>query len=397
VTLIEMTAWSTASARLTHDQAAELSRLGLVDVAVEPHANEWRLRSDSRIGVAVGDGWELRVKPKLDVPKLFFLLSYARDPLGWKTSAAGFEFEPDLVDAVATAFSVHTLRALERGIVRGYLPVDERLSTVRGRIRFGEQLARLGSFPLPIEVAYDDYTADIAENRLLATTATLLLRLPRVPARSRQRLSHIRALLEGVALIDRPREAVAPPITRLNERYRPALRLAELILRASSISTHPGAITATAFVFDMNAVFEDFVTVALREELEHVGGVVKAKWASTLDYEGGLRIEPDITWWLHERCVAVLDAKYKSLVAGGVRNPDAYQMLAYCTALELPSGYLVYAKDAGGAVRTHTIRHVNREIYIRTVDLDTPPERLLRQISSLAAELIRLTRLKLAA
>jgi 5-methylcytosine-specific restriction enzyme subunit McrC len=397
VTLIEMAAWSTASARLSHDQAAELSRLGLVDIAVEPHADEWRLRSDSRVGVAVGDGWELRVRPKLDIPKLFFLLSYARDPLGWKTTAAGFEFEPDLVDAVATAFSVHALRALEQGVVRGYLRVDERLPSVRGRIRFGDQLRRSGSFPLPVEVAYDDYTADVLENRLLTTAATLLLRLPRVPARSRQRLAHIRALLDDVSLIARPREAVAPPITRLNERYRPALRLAELLLRASSISTHPGAITATAFVFDMNAVFEDFVTAALREELQRQGGAVKAKWASTLDYEGGLRIEPDITWWLGERCVAVLDTKYKSLLTGGVRNPDAYQMLAYCTALQLQSGYLIYATDAGEAARTHTIRNVDREIHIRTVDLETPPEELLRQIRSLSTELIRHAESKLAA
>jgi 5-methylcytosine-specific restriction enzyme subunit McrC len=268
---------------------------------------------------------------------------------------------------------------------------------VRGRIRFGEQLARSGSFPLPVDVAYDEYTADILENRLLTTAATLLLRLPRVPALSRQRLAHTRTLLDGVSLIDRPREAVAPPITRLNERYRPSLRLAELILRASSISTQRGAITATAFVFDMNAVFEDFVTAALRDELQHHGGNVKAKWSSTLDYEGGLRIEPDITWWLGDHCVAVLDAKYKSLVTGGVRNPDAYQMLAYCTALQLRSGYLIYATDAGEAERTHTVRHVDREIHVRTVDLRTPPEALLRQIQALAAELTRLGAPNLAA
>jgi 5-methylcytosine-specific restriction enzyme subunit McrC len=387
MTRIQMREWSSATAVLTHDQAAELAGLGLVDVAAEPHQNEWRLKSDSHVGVAVGEGWELRVHPKLDVRKLFFLLAYARDPRGWKSTVAGFEFEPELLDAVANAFSAHATRALERGIIRGYLGVDDRLPTVRGRIRFGDQIARSGGFPLPVEVSYEDYSADVIENRLLATAATLLLRLSRLPPQTRLRLGHIRALLQEVSLIDRPREALAPPITRLNERYSAALQLAELILRASSIASHPGAITATAFVFDMNDIFEDFITAALRERLQARGGQVLAKWTSTLDHEGGIQIEPDITWWKDSDCLAVLDAKYKS-VAKGARSADAYQMLAYCTALGLPEGYLIYAKDIGQAAGTHTVRNTTRKIQARTVDLQASPEGLLAQMDGLVEELV---------
>jgi 5-methylcytosine-specific restriction enzyme subunit McrC len=86
--LIEMEAWSQRVAELTHDQAAELAALDLVDVVAQPHGDSWALVANSRIGVATGSGWELRVRPKLAVPKLFFLLAYAADPDGWKDESA---------------------------------------------------------------------------------------------------------------------------------------------------------------------------------------------------------------------------------------------------------------------------------------------------------------------
>src|SRR5687767_553872 len=113
--LIEMDAWSRQSTELSHDQAAELADLALVDVVAQAHGDSWLLVSNSRIGVATGSGWELRVKPRLAVPKLFFLLAYAADPDGWKDESAEFAFEPDLLDAVASGFSWHALNALEIG------------------------------------------------------------------------------------------------------------------------------------------------------------------------------------------------------------------------------------------------------------------------------------------
>ena len=48
----------------------------------------------------------------------------------------------------------------------------------------------------------------------------------------------------------------------------------------------------TAFLLDMNAVFEDFLTTALREALREYGGEVRAQWTGVLDVEEGIRIQP---------------------------------------------------------------------------------------------------------
>jgi len=387
VILIEMPAWSRTDVELEHDQAAEVVRLGLVDVVARGREHEWTFVADSRIGVAFGSGWELRVRPRLAIPKLFFLLAYASDPKAWRDQSADFADEPDLLDAVASGFSWHALRAIECGLLRGYLQTDERLPTIRGRIRFGDQIARSASLPLPIEVSYDDYTEDILENRMLKTATVALLRLPRVPGLARKRLLKLRGLLDSVSLVDRPREVEAPQLTRLNERYGAAVRLAELILHSASVDASKGPISASAFVFDMNRVFEDFVTVALREAMGPLGGIVRSQWRGFLDEENRLGIRPDVTWWSGTSCLAVADAKYKALAPTKMPNADAYQMLAYCSVLRLRYGFLVYAKDSGERPRSHRVANSDCVIEVRTLDVEAGPNRLLQQVQTLAEEI----------
>lgn len=383
-----MRAWSETPAELSHSEAAEIRESGLVSVLAEAEAGRWRLKSEAKVGIAVGRGWEVRVHPHLDVPQLFFLLSYALDPRGWIDQRADFTAHPDLFDAIAAGFSYHALRAIERGVLRGYVQVEEALPGVRGRIRFGDQIARSVALPIPVEVSYDDYTADIAENRILKSAALALLGLPRVPGLARRRLLKIRAVLDEVAPLARPAEVRAPLFTRLNERYRPALRLAEMILRASSLRGTRGRDAAVAFVFDMNRVFEEFLSASLRESLRPHGGEVRLQAGTRLDQAGEVSIRPDLTWRAGGRPRAVIDAKYKSLDPDGMRVGDAYQMLAYCTALGLDRGYLVYAAGDAAREQTLAIRNSTCRICVRTLDVERAPEQVLSQVSDLVGEIV---------
>jgi 5-methylcytosine-specific restriction enzyme subunit McrC len=314
-----------------------------------------------------------------------FLLAYAADQKGWKDIVAPFQQEQDEVAALASGFSWHASRALERGPVRGYVQVDERRDGLRGRLRFADQIARGAGLPIPLEVRYSDYTSDILENRMLVTAATLLLRMPRVATLARRRLLHIRSQLEGVQMLRDWRGIKTPPITRLNEHYRPALALADLVLRHLSLATETGGLSSTTFTFDMNQVFEDFVTTALTVSMLRHGGEVRPQVGEySLDRSGRLRLRPDIGWWSGGRCLALLDAKYKAIDDGVLRHDDAYQMLAYCTAYRLDRGYLVYAKDTGTEPTTHIVRNADIWIVVAPIDVEQEPEEVLRQIDLLA-------------
>jgi 5-methylcytosine-specific restriction enzyme subunit McrC len=318
-----------------------------------------------------------------------FLLAYATDPNGWKKLEADFSVARDVFSALASGFSWHATRAVERGLLRGYVHREERRNDIRGRIRFADQIARSRGLPIPISLGYDEFTEDVSENRILRTASELLLLLPRIPLEARQRLQRLRVVLESIDPITQWRGIKAPPITRLNARYEAALRLAELILASASISANAGGVRSTTFVFDMNKVFEDFVTIAFRASMRPYRGVVKDQVTPhSLDEGGALKLKPDLSWWIGSDCRAVLDAKYKAIDDGLMRHDDAYQMLAYCTAYDLSRGYLVYAKDSGAKPRIHHVRNTQQQIVVETLDVEQEPDELLRSVDSLATRIV---------
>ena len=80
---------------------------------------------------------------------------------------------------------------------------------------------------------------------------------------------------------------------------------------------------------------------------------------------------------------AVVDAKYKAERPGGFPDADLYQMLAYCTALRLRVGHLVYAKG-NEPRRAHHIQGTDVTIHAHALDLDQPPAGLLAALDALA-------------
>src|SRR6185437_7631772 len=115
-----VSAWGSFERELPAAVAAELNRSTAVRAVFTGPGDQWRLETNSQIGILVGDGWELRIRPHLDVPRLLFLLAYSLDPKGWHRSVVRLAEERDVIDALANGFAWHAERALDRGLLRGY-------------------------------------------------------------------------------------------------------------------------------------------------------------------------------------------------------------------------------------------------------------------------------------
>lgn len=356
-----------------------------------PRPGLWRLRANRWVGAARVGGIELRIAPKTPVDRVFFLLGYAR-LRGWRPEQVDAGDRPQLLPAMAHAFVRAADRALQRGVLQGYRETDDALPVVRGRIRLSDQMRRRHGLPLPVEVRYDDHTVDIPENRMLRGAAERLLRLPGLPSNTRAGLRHVLVRLAGVTRLvpGRPPPAWYP--TRLNTRYHVALGLAELVLRGASYELDDGTrLRVDGLLVDMAVVFEDFVTAALAEALRAYGGYGKVQdRAHHLDRARRVPLLPDLVWYREATPVWVIDAKYKlagdSGASGGEPNPDLYQMLAYCTALGLDRGHLVYA-DGGAAPRRHVVRRSGVEIACHALDLAASPDVVLTQVRRIAADI----------
>lgn len=375
------------------DELAAIRRLvpGIGVRASGVELNEFVLNPGGVVGVGEIGERQLVVHPKLEIQRLLFLVSYSIAPTRWRETLRGFRGAEDLFASVIPGFVNAVFRATERGILRGYHPRAEPLTTVRGRIDFDQLIKRRFGVVPPIDCRYDEYSEDVVENQLILAAAERLMSLRRAGPRLRAQLRSIRALFGGVSR----RRFVASSVptvryTRLTEHYRPAVELASLVLRNFSLEIGHGAVSARGFFVDTAKLFEDFVVIALREAL---GLSLRAFPQGSRDHRLYLddgcrvRLEPDLSWWEEGRCVFVGDAKYKRTPAiSGVKNPDLYQLFAYAQATGLSRGMLVYA--AGEAPETsYRIAHSEKLLEVHTLDLDQDPQQLLIQVGELAGRI----------
>ena len=370
---------------LTPEQGRSLAGSGVVTAAPSPYRlGAWQIGPAGKVGAARVGGIEIHIKPKVPVARLLFLVGYAEYAAVWRPETVPVAEAADLIPAVAQALWRQTERATHQGLLPGYILVEESSQVLRGRFRESEQLRRHHGLPLPLEIQYDEFTIDIPENRILRTACERMLAVPRVDAESQRMLRRLLRDFSDVTSLHRGEQIPGWQATRLNVRYHAALRLAELVLRATSVEHGSGTVAVNGFLLDMPRLFEDFVTVALREVLVSAyGGRVDDQDQNHFDEAGQVRLRPDIVWKIRGSAVAVIDAKYKAEKPAGYPNADLYQLLAYCTVLGLHSGHLVYAKGSEKPAR-HVVYRSGIEIFCHAVDLDQRPDRLLAGMTDLA-------------
>ncbi|MDR6437049.1 5-methylcytosine-specific restriction enzyme subunit McrC [Paenarthrobacter nicotinovorans] len=380
---------------LEREVAATLRDTGLVTV-VPAHNGAWTILPSGKVGAVQIDDLLVRVNPKekVGLSRLLFLLGYAADP-GFRPGNVAAEEDKDLFAALGESLARHGERALERGPLNGYVHMEESLRTVRGRIRVGDQMTRRPGMLLPLEVSYDDYTSDVAENQILRAAIRMMLHVPRLTESLVARLAHLNSKLDGVSALNHGAPLPSWSESRINGHYVPALRLAEIILRTMSAEAGMGHRAVASFVVNMATVFEDFVATALREALEPYPGLTESQYEAFLDEaEPGypssdrVRMYVDVVHSVGGRPAMIFDAKYKAASAGGAYpNADHYQMLAYCTALGVPRAWLVYA--GAGEPRVRRVLNTGVSVVEFPLDLSQEPEALLVRVRELAGHAYR--------
>ncbi len=347
----------------------------------------YRLTPGSIVGAMEAGNLSLLISPKIGIGQLLSLACYAIGK--FRPQERDFDFgrdDEDLPDVLALALNAMARRAFARGLLHGYLRKEEALYTVRGRIRFDAQLRRRFNIPLPVEVRYNEFTEDIVANRLVKAAAYRLGGMGLRSPRARSGLAWVAGMLDNVSWKEFPANAV-PEVRfdRLNEHYRGVVALSRLILRHSAFEAQRGEVRANGFLMDMNQVFQEFVTVALREELGASERTFGEDGIGGLDVDDRIKLRPDLVWRDGGVCRFVGDAKYKNLTDRAVPEGDLYQLLAYVTAANLPWGMLIYAQWEGeaGTVK-YTVRHCGKRLQVAALDLSGNLEGVLGRVKELA-------------
>ena len=349
---VELREYSRAVLPLTDEQASALNRVGGGQyLSVEPgeRSGHWQVSAHNFVGSINVAGLQVLVRPKIPLRNLFLLLEVGLRERDWRDEAVRFETTGDLLPALVSFFARTTETTLARGLYHSYREQHDRLVALRGRVDIARQLTQPGVV-IPTACRFTEFTADLIENSYLKAAVSRSLKVAGVQPIDRRRLMQHLVTLEDVGDV-RHHHADHDRVmfSRLNEHYRPALRLARLVLANLTLQDVLGETQASSFMLDMNELFERFVTERLRRALR--GRLdVKGQHQDRLDEERYVTIKPDLLFSANGQPRFVADIKYKLTddTAAG-HAADYYQLLAYTTALDLPEGVLIYCLDADRA------------------------------------------------
>jgi len=356
-----------------------------IQLRQESGTDMFTVRSASnKVGVINVDDLQVMIRPaKCSADLVVFMMAYTKNPTGFSPDSSPLADDANLWEAMLRAFAHQLKSALRFGVHRGYLEIEEALPTVRGRIRFGDQIRVTQRLAPPLQVTYDEYTEDVLENRLLKAA---LLEAHRFPIRSeglRRVLRQSEPLLANVTAVSfEPRNIPTPTWTRLNRHLQHAVELATLILQHMSIALNVGATSSPSFVVDMADVFENFVVAGLRDALE----LTEREFQQTsraLSLAENVALEPDYSWWKGGRCIAIGDVKYKRVNVEGVVHANLYQVFSYATAANLPNATLIYAQGEADRV-SHHVTMADKRLDVEVLDLNGGPELALEELRQVA-------------
>ena len=400
---------------LSPEQANALNRVGGGQyLSVEPgeYSGHWQVSAHNYVGSINVAGLQVLVRPKIPLRNLFLLLEVGLRARDWHDEAVRFETTGDLLPALVSFFARTTETTLARGLYHSYREQQDRLVALRGRVDIARQLVQPG-LAIPTACRFTEFTADLIENSYLKAAVSRSLRVAGVQPIDRRRLMQHLVTLEDVGdLQHHHTDSDRVTFTRLNEHYKPALRLARLVLANLTLQDAVGETQASSFMLDMNELFERFVTERLRRALR--GRLdLKDQHRDRLDERGTVAIKPDLLFRAAGSPKFVADIKYKLTDdAAGGRHPDYYQLLAYTTALDLPEGVLIYCLDANradapddngsvaglpgpqtteptgregtAAVSSVRVRHAGKVLHTYALDLSGAADDVAKNVSELA-------------
>ena len=248
------------------------------------------------------------------------------------------------------------LNTLARGgLARRYVPVEENLPYLRGRLLFREQIRENLINQARFYVAHDELSVNRPANRLIHSALARLGPLAR-EAGNRRLLRSLRQLMETA---DVPQSANLHAdrqqyqVDRAMPHYGSVMQWVGLFLFGHGLATLSGRHRNLSLLFPMEQVFEDFVTHSFRRYQSdyRVTAQGPQKPLASLDGQDAFMMKPDISLRKGARVAFILDAKWKDLdtsfdaLRHGIDQADLYQLYAYAKGYNCSAVALVYPRS----------------------------------------------------
>ena len=246
------------------------------------------------------------------------------------------------------------LNTLTRGgLARRYVPVEENLPYLRGRLLFREQIRENLVNQARFYVAHDELSVNRPANRLIHSALTRLTPLVR-DTENRRLMQQMRVGFADVPRSDNPHaDWQRHQVDRSMPHYGPVMQWVGLFLLGHGLVTLSGRHRNLSLLFPMEQVFEDFVTHSFRRYQSdyRVTAQGPQKPLASLDGRDAFMMKPDISLRKGARVAFILDAKWKNLDTSfdaprhGIDQAGLYQLYAYAKGYDCNAVALVYPRS----------------------------------------------------
>ena len=276
-------------------------------------------------------------------------------------------------------------RQLKQGLHREYLSRTEDLATLRGKIQLQGTMKNLIAGRRKLTCEFDELSENNLLNRILKTTAILLLRHGEVDEKYKSVLKKELSFFSNVDKIS-PKKIRWEKIYFLknNQSYRLPIGICRLILDGMILTTDDGEYKLAKFLdgLSMNRLYEKFLLEYFRKHFPQLKAQrSQISWALDDGYKNLLPIMKTDVTLSHEDKILIIDAKYyshttqKNFNAHTIHSGNLYQIFSYVKNLAFTSdkkisGMLLYARTDDKIQPDHVYKMSGNKIGVKTLDLN---------------------------
>lgn len=263
-----------------------------------------------------------------------------------------------IIEIFITVFLKEMETLLKRGIKHFYSPVEENQKFLKGRLLFGDNLKQNLVRRERFFVSYDEFKADIPQNRILKSALVYLKDKSKSVKNIRQIISFLHLFEEvgEVANLEKDLHHLNGQ-NRLFNHYEVALKWAKVFLLNKSFTSYKGIHLNTAILFPMETLFESYVAHKLKQTYPSWEIATQDRKHYLLNdltlKQDKFRIRPDLVITTNKLTI-VADTKWKiinqnlSVKNYNISQSDMYQLYAYGKKYQSKNGHvhlvLIYPK-----------------------------------------------------
>ncbi len=229
---------------------------------------------------------------------------------------------------------------IKRGLRRDYVPKEDNLAFLKGKLNVGKQLRHNVINKHKFYCEYDEFLRDRPANRLIHAALTKVNGVVR-SAENQKLLQELMLVFHDVPIsLNHKHDFSQVALGRGMNHYELPLAWAKLILDGLSPQTMKGDHHAASLLFPMERVFEDYVAKVLQQQLDEsykLRTQVKSRSLVGHNNQAWFKLQPDMVIEQNKQVVCILDTKWKLLESRqssgsdkyGLSQSDFYQMFAY--------------------------------------------------------------------